>query len=219
MVYAGEMGALQARLVFFAFIGISAVIAHNAIYLQDGPHPARFSANVENLTVDAGTVTASTAPRKPVKPVVQTSETTRSIQRELAARGYEPGPVDGIHGLLTRASIMAFQLDKGMTVTGEANEQLLKAIIFGTISGKPAPAEKPVIPEETTALIKVVQEILSKMGYDPGPVDGLIGPGTARAIRSFEEQQKMPQKGRISGKVLKALIEVTGADLASIQSP
>jgi peptidoglycan hydrolase-like protein with peptidoglycan-binding domain len=106
-----------------------------------------------------------------------------------------------------------------MTVTGEASEKLLKAIIFGATPDKSASTEKPAIPEETIALIKVVQEVLAKMGYDPGPVDGLIGPGTARAIRSFEEQQKMPQKGRISGKVLKALIEVTGADLASIQSP
>lgn len=210
------MGALQARLVFFAFIGLSAVIAHNAIYLQDGPHPARFSASVESLTLNTGAVAPARKSGKPARPPVRASETTRSIQRELAARGYEPGPVDGIHGLLTRASIMAFQHDKGMPVTGEANDAVLKAIIFGA---PPASEDKPKIPEETTALIEAVQEILAKMGYDPGPVDGLIGPGTARAIRSFEEQQKMPQKGRISGAVLQALIDVTGANLASIESP
>lgn len=212
------MGAVQARLAFFGFIAIAAVIAHNAIYLQDGPHPARFSASVDSLTLNTGAVTPAKMTRKPApRPPVRTSETTRSIQRELTARGYNPGPVDGIHGLLTRASIMAFQYDRNMPITGQASEELLKAIILGETGAAAASRDKPVIPDETTALIKAVQEILAKMGYDPGPVDGLIGPGTARAIRSFEEQQKMPQKGRISGKVLQALIDVTGANLASIQ--
>lgn len=210
------MGALQARLAFFGFVAVAGVIAHNAIYLQDGPHPARFSASVDSLTMNTGAVTPAKPGRKLApRPALRTSETTRSIQRELASRGYNPGPVDGIHGLLTRASIMAFQYDRNMPVTGEASEDVLKVIILGETGS--ASSDKPVIPEETTALIKAVQEILAKMGYDPGPVDGLIGPGTSRAIRSFEEQQKMPQKGRISGKVLQALIDVTGANLASIQ--
>lgn len=211
------MGALQARLAFFGFVAISAMIAHNAIYLQDGPNPARFSASVDNLTM-TGTVNPARARPKPApRPPVGISELTRSIQRELTARGYHPGPVDGIFGLLTRASIMAFQHDRNMPVTGEASENLLKAIILGGSIAGSASREKTVIPEETTALIRAVQQILAKMGYDPGPVDGLMGPGTARAIRGFEEQQKMPQKGRISGKLLQSLIDVTGADLASIQ--
>lgn len=211
------MGALQARLVFLAFIGLSAMIAHNAIYLQDGPHPARFSASVDNLTMNTGAVTPTPSRKATPLPAVRASEATRSIQRELTARGYHPGPVDGIHGLLTRASIMAFQHDRGMPVTGEASEDLLKAIILGETGAQEASGEKPVIPEETAALTKAVQEILAKMGYDPGPIDGVQGPGTARAIRSFEAQQKMSQKGRISGKLLEALIELTGANLASIQ--
>lgn len=212
------MGALQARLVFLAFIGLSAVIAYNAMYLQNGPHSVRYSADVESLNnnarVDRTATGSAGAPRsRMAKP-----ETVRAVQRQLASKGYEPGPADGVHGLFTRAAVMAFQHDNDLPVTGEVSEALLKQVIFDSSAGHDTDPGKTEIPEETVALIKAVQEILAKMGYEPGPVDGIMGPGTAAAIRKFEEQQKMPAKGRISGALLKTLISVTGAKLASIQS-
>jgi peptidoglycan hydrolase-like protein with peptidoglycan-binding domain len=212
------MGALQAKLVFLAFIGLSAVIAYNAMYLQNGPHSVRYSADVESLNnnarVDRTATGSAGAPRsRMAKP-----ETVRAVQRQLASKGYEPGPADGVHGLFTRAAVMAFQHDNDLPVTGEVSEALLKQVIFGSSAGHDTDPGKTEIPEETVALIKAVQEILAKMGYEPGPVDGIMGPGTAAAIRKFEEQQKMPAKGRISGALLKTLISVTGAKLASIQS-
>jgi peptidoglycan hydrolase-like protein with peptidoglycan-binding domain len=50
------------------------------------------------------------------------------IQRALAARGYNPGPVDGVPGFGTRNAIQQFQSDNGLEVTGwptpEFNERL-----------------------------------------------------------------------------------------------
>lgn len=212
------MGALQARLVFLAFVGLSAVIAYNAMYLQDGPHTGRFSADLNNLdrNIKVDRTATGSAPR-PVGDAVR-PDTVKAIQRQLSARGYEPGPADGVHGLFTRAAVMAYQHDNKMQVTGAAGEVLLKQMIFDAGGAGKKPKRVSEIPEETVVLVKAVQEVLAKMGYDPGPVDGLLGPGTARAIKSFEEQQKMPVKGRISGKFLKALIDVTGAKLASFQA-
>lgn len=211
------MGALQARLVFLAFVGLSAVIAYNAMYLQNGPHSGRFSADLNNL--DRNTRVDPTATGSAPKPAAQSArpDTVRAVQRQLTARGYEPGPADGVHGLFTRAAVMAYQHDNRLPVTGVVGEGLLKQMIFDVGGARTKPKASESVPEETVVLVKAVQEVLAKMGYDPGPVDGLMGPGTARAIRSFEEQQKMPVKGRISGKFLKALINVTGAKLASFQ--
>lgn len=216
------MIAFHARLVFLAFVGLSAVIAYNAVYLQDGPQRGGFAADIKSLQSRSSKATAST--RRGSRPRSRTAgkvkrETVRSVQKQLSAKGYQTGPVDGVPGLLTRAAVMAFQHDSKLAVTGEVSEGLLKQVIFGA---SPAPAsadgKKQEIPEQTTALIKAVQQILAKMGYDPGPVDGIMGTGTRRAIRSFEEEQKIPAKGRISGRLLKELLRVTGAKLAGIPS-
>ncbi len=215
------MGPFHARLVLLVFVGLSAVIAYNAVYLQDGPQQGRFSADVESLDPNSRTHTAATRRARKTRSRASASPksgTVRSVQKQLSVKGYDPGPVDGVHGLLTRAAVMAFQHDHDLPVTGEVSEALLKQVILGA-SGSRGPADvKTPVPEETTALIKAVQQILAKMGYDPGPVDGILGAGTRRAIRSFEEEQKLPVKGRVSGRVLKELIRVTGAKLASIPS-
>lgn len=207
------MGALQARLVFFAFVGLSAVIAYNAMYLQEGPHPGAFSADMGSAESGSRAVSATGA-----LPETAESGTVRAVQEQLAAKGYDPGPVDGIHGLQTRAAVMAFQDDNALPVTGEVSEQLLKRILFGGGESPDEAGADVAVPEETAALIRAVQEILAKMGYDPGPVDGIMGTGTRAAIRSFEEQQELEVRGRISGRFLQALARVTGADLARIKA-
>ncbi len=217
------MGVSQSRLLLVAFMGLSAFIACNAVYWQEGPHPAPFSTDVSALNGASRAPTASIrrgarrTARQPAGARVS-SETVRAIQRELTARGYDPGPVDGVHGLLTRAAVMAFQHDNRIGVTGEPSEALLKRILLGVGASAQKNETAVSVPKETVGLIRAVQHILAKLGYDPGPVDGVMGAGTRRAIRTFEEEQKMTAGGRISGRLLKALIRVTGADLANIKA-
>jgi hypothetical protein len=42
----------------------------------------------------------------------------RNLQEVLAANGYNPGPIDGIFGKLTREAVIAFQRDQGLAVDG-----------------------------------------------------------------------------------------------------
>jgi hypothetical protein len=158
----GAMGALQARLVFFAFVGLAAVIAYNALYLQDGPHPGAFSADMGSLQPGSRAVSATGALPETEK---AGAETVRAVQEQLAAKGYDPGPVDGVHGLLTRAAVMAFQYDHDLPLTGEVSDRLLKQILFGAGSEADSGAD-PDIPEETAALIRAVKERLLPLGDD-----------------------------------------------------
>jgi len=50
-----------------------------------------------------------------------------------------------------------------------------------------------------------VQAALSRRGYNDGPIDGVIGPDSSRAIRAFQEAQGLPATGRIHPNVLRAL--------------
>lgn len=51
-----------------------------------------------------------------------------SVQAALARRGYNPGPVDGELGPMSRRAIMRFQADHGLAVTGTVNSNLLRSL-------------------------------------------------------------------------------------------
>lgn len=44
--------------------------------------------------------------------------------------------------------------------------------------------------ESLTEGTRQVQQQLTKRGYDPGPVDGVAGPKTQRALRNFQQAQE-----------------------------
>lgn len=219
------MGALQARLVCLALMGITAAVSYNALYLQNGRHPAPFATDANTSSRQKRTIT-HTVPRKRARaaterataPKPTSRDTVRAIQRELATRNYDPGPVDGVAGILTRAAIMAYQHDHGLTATGEASEAMLQRIVLGRAGSTGEPAAGGATPGETVALVKGVQQILAKLGYAPGPVDGIAGGSTRKAIEAFERERALPVTGRISGKLLREVTRVTGTKLSDLPS-
>jgi len=61
--------------------------------------------------------------------------------------------------------------------------------------------DRPLAFEERKAL----QQALLDRGYNPGPVDGVIGAGTRRALRAWQKDAGLPADGYASGAVLDAL--------------
>ena len=51
----------------------------------------------------------------------------------------------------------------------------------------PAPAAKPAVSgaDARTSHMREVQLALSAAGYDPGPIDGIMGPRTKSALRKY----------------------------------
>ena len=121
------MGALQARLVFIAFAGLSVVIAYNAIYLQDGPHPAPFSADLKKLdAAPAGNTGSITRSRRSAALTSVNSGTIKAVQLQLLAQGYDPGPADGSVGPQTQAAIQAYQQKNNLSVGAMTYETVEK---------------------------------------------------------------------------------------------
>jgi peptidoglycan hydrolase-like protein with peptidoglycan-binding domain len=52
----------------------------------------------------------------------------RQVQDALQAKGFDPGPIDGVAGSRTRAAVRKFQDRFGMKATGEINYQTLFAL-------------------------------------------------------------------------------------------
>ncbi|WP_230531118.1 NlpC/P60 family protein [Microvirga roseola] len=83
------------------------------------------------------------------------------VQRALFARGFSPGPLDGIMGRLTRGAIERFQRGHDLKVTGLMDDATLKLLFPG--EAKPAPAKGLAAPWYHEAIrLTGVREIAGK---------------------------------------------------------
>jgi membrane-bound lytic murein transglycosylase B len=53
--------------------------------------------------------------------------------------------------------------------------------------------------------IEKIQELLVAQGYDPGPVDGVLGSKTRQAIKEFQRTAKLPADGYPTPELLEVL--------------
>ena len=56
------------------------------------------------------------------------NQAVADLQSQLAARGYDPGPIDGMMGERTRAAIRAYQRDRQMPVDGQVSQALVSSL-------------------------------------------------------------------------------------------
>lgn len=61
--------------------------------------------------------------------------------------------------------------------------------------------ETPATPEE----VAEIQRLLADRGYDPGPVDGMLGPRTTAAIRQYQEEAELQPTGKATRGLLARL--------------
>ena len=64
--------------------------------------------------------------------------------------------------------------------------------------------------EVTPSLVREIQFMLLRVGIDPGPIDGVVGPQTTGAFRKFQERAGLPIReltngGRVSAGLVTAL--------------
>ncbi|MGH7383699.1 MAG: peptidoglycan-binding domain-containing protein [Candidatus Rokuibacteriota bacterium] len=48
--------------------------------------------------------------------------------------------------------------------------------------------------------VKSVQEALKEKGYDPGAIDGAMGPRTSAALRDFQKAEGLQATGRVDAE-------------------
>ncbi|MFN7165665.1 MAG: peptidoglycan-binding protein [Pannonibacter sp.] len=57
-----------------------------------------------------------------------------------------------------------------------------------------------------TDMVQQTQGLLKTLGFDPGSVDGQMGPKTRQAIESFQRSAKLPVTGEVTPDLVKALL-------------
>ncbi len=81
------------------------------------------------------------------------------------------------------------------------------ALLAGRLAGEPS--MRATWPVDDKSLSKgereELQNLLTKLGHDTGPPDGIIGNGTRGAIRAFQKAEVLPQDGHPSALLLAKL--------------
>jgi membrane-bound lytic murein transglycosylase B len=79
---------------------------------------------------------------------------------------------------------------------------LADRIAGGGLLYRPPPEDQPTLSREE---MSTLQRSLSAAGYDPGPVDGILGPGTRRSLSRFQQDQGLVPDGFPGPATLEAL--------------
>lgn len=92
------------------------------------------------------------------------------------------------------------------------NNSTAYALAVGLLSERIAGEERGVAaawPRDDRALTlserKALQQALLDNGFDPGPIDGVIGAGTRRALKDWQRSQQLPPDGYASADTLRRL--------------
>jgi peptidoglycan hydrolase-like protein with peptidoglycan-binding domain len=125
----------------------------------------------------------------------------RLVQSLLEYLDWSPGRVDGRPGPRTRSAIAGFQRSRGAAATGEADVGLLTAL---------AAEAKQRFGRNRIADARVVQRLLAIRGFDPGKIDGRVGPGTRAAISAFVLAQRGSPTKAVDAGLLGALLASDG---------
>src|SRR5262245_42442497 len=130
------------------------------------------------------------------------NEETRLIQVRLKDTGFDPGPIDGVLGAKTRAAFLRFEA--GCTMLNNLPPNFDKR--FQTTDGRssltsdekiyPVAAKSTQIESDrmtangnqVLSVEKIRQEQLrlKDAGFDPGPIDGILGRKTKAAMQRYQ---------------------------------
>jgi len=163
-------------------------------------------------------VSCQTVPACPVPPVItcrvlsvtspfMSGSDVLAVQRALAAAGFNPGAADGVYGPNTANAVEQFQAARSLPITGQVcgqtyvllgvNCQSVPACPAGPITCRVLQVTSPFMSGQD---VFAVQHALVARGFRPGTVDGIYGPNTAAAVRSFQTANGLPVTGIVCGE-------------------
>jgi len=124
------------------------------------------------------------------------------VGRALEAIGLYRNLTDDQDGARLRQAIEDYQRAHDIEVTGEPTARLRDHIRFIAEIGEAATAGVDDVD------VRTVQEGLARLGYSPGPLDGVLGAQTRDAIRRFEQDRNLAPTGTITEELVREVTRV-----------
>ena len=139
------------------------------------------------------------------EPIASPAMTEFQIARAqvlLTDLGYRPGPANGLVEPDTEAAVRAFQEYEGLSVDGRVSNALLAQLEVA----------------DRALSTRRAQVRLLALGYDPGPIDGTVGPRTRAAISVYQQDRGLPVRGDVTEELLQHLRDEQPAPLPRSRS-
>ena len=145
------------------------------------------------------------AASEPQAPVLTPSENALSkieiqlLQKRLKAIGLYPGPIDGMLGARTRSALS--RCKSGCSALNDLSRTSDKRIFEQGTEIQPPHASASAQPTASVQTVSGNQEIrraqerLKAAGFDPGPIDGILGPQTRSALEKYRSSHKLTHSG------------------------
>jgi peptidoglycan hydrolase-like protein with peptidoglycan-binding domain len=139
----------------------------------------------------------------------------RHLQRSLINVGIPvAGGADGVFGPATESAVRAYQRSRGLVATGRADAATLSALNRRA----PAIGVGGLARGATGSAVRSLQQALVNAGIRfSGGVDGVFGPATEAAVKSYQRSRGLPVTGRGDAATLNALGR--GARASSTPTP
>jgi len=109
------------------------------------------------------------------------------LQRVMTRLGYYSGPIDGVYGSATTASVTEMQKALGVTADGA----------YG-------PATEAALKGKAKEVVVQIQTELAKYGYYTGPIDGSYGQDTKAAVAKLQTDLGVTADGIVGAETVDA---------------
>lgn len=153
-----------------------------------------------------------------LKEGMKDSSEVKAMQARLIELGYLSGSADGDFGASTKAALVAFQKNAGLTADGIAGATTIKALNSSSAPKASASASATAAPTSSTSAtyttlkqgsngeaVKKLQKRLIELGYLTGSADGDYGRATTDAVKAFQKQAGLTADGIAGASTQKAV--------------
>ncbi|MEM1286891.1 MAG: peptidoglycan-binding protein [Pseudomonadota bacterium] len=212
-------------------IGALVVVGANASLFQPGAHPSPLMETREAVAQQMVDFDApARSDRLPIRSAAVNAEPDRSVSTASiptqvpnpvvtssadAGRFIPPAPVPRPGNLGVSSS------NTGTAVAQPVPARPVSVVPLDPIAALLAPGgsvqtRQPAQPQapQLLPLVATVQQILAELGYAPGTIDGVMGPGTEEAIRRFQLRRALEPNGQISVDLIREIERVTGQQIS-----
>lgn len=126
------------------------------------------------------------------------------LQEKLKTLGFFSGECTGEFELETQIAIENFQRANGLSVTGEADSDTLRAVEsakavtkgeYLELAAGGEPFAEDIGPQSARKTVRKLQNLLLSLGYDPGKAEGAYNDETRNAVRLFQWANLLPVTG------------------------
>lgn len=132
-----------------------------------------------------------------------------ALQKRLKDHGFNPGTIDSLFGSRTQTAVRQFQRTVGLVATGEVDQKTWEAL---ATFRQQLVVEVPVLKSGSTgSKVKTLQIRLQTQGFNPGPVDGILGTRTTAAVKEFQLTLGLNGDGVVDEQTWTLLSQITPA--------